>query len=475
MPDKDFQGYWWIPGTNPEAKVPGVLTIEHSGRSELALIGGFHGEPAAEMRGGVLIDPGAEQLREVPLIIGTATDGTEITLAESLVVQSGRNHQLVRVGRVLEGVHLERSDAEDFKSARVRIENLDVWTNFLAFARPDLPDCTDPTARLLPQDPVEFTDGGFQFRLRPVVRPFGYDLTRSGIDVVSHSLLVLEIEPAKPIACDAFDEVVSSWVDLVSFATGESCAITSFRLVHREPKVLRVPRHSVQEDGTTKRDIETLQFDRDVIMRAHWNKVPDDSPGRALNQRNFTIAAGDRPLDQWYAAWMHLRRRAKNALDILLSLTYGNNTFLQSDLLVVALGAETLHRDLWPGCLGTYPRDFALMIETAVKGLDEDDAAWIRGALRNEPSYAQRLRDLASIPAQSAVEFAIPDVEAWAQRLATSRNGLAHGLRTNDVQVEEMYNLMKRTRLLLELVVMQEIGVSVQDQTNYAVEHQVTG
>lgn len=107
--------------------------------------------------------------------------------------------------------------------------------------------------------------------------------------------------------------------------------------------------------------VEQQEYEHAVTMRAHWHNIPQESP-IALNPFDFAVPVDDRPLSEWYAAWMTLRQDAHNALDILLSLTYGQNAFLQSDLLVVALGAETLHRDLYPGCLATYPAEFGAMM-----------------------------------------------------------------------------------------------------------------
>jgi hypothetical protein len=169
---------------------------------------------------------------------------------------------------------------------------------------------------------------------------------------------------------------------------------------------------------------------------------------------------------------MSFRERAKSGLDMLLSLTYGSNAFLQSDLLIVAIGSETMHRDMFPDCLAMLPKDFDPIINTAVEGLEPQDAERIRRSIRNEPSYPDRLRDLADIPSQEAVQIAIPDIAQWVKDLTAARNGLAHGLRKTTMDIQRMYDVMKRTRVLLELVVMAEIGVSAEQQRDHAIEHQ---
>lgn len=60
----------------------------------------------------------------------------------------------------------------------------------------------------------------------------------------------------------------------------------------------------------------------------------------------------------------------------------------------------------------------------------------------------------------SAVDF----VYVWADGI---------GLRKNNSDVQRMYDLTRRTRLLLELVVMAEIGVSETVQENHATVHQI--
>jgi hypothetical protein len=478
MQRKVVEGHWWRPGVDASDtdRVPGVLTIESSGRIELSLIGTFRGQPPSTGSSAGLV---IEEREEIPLVVGTTPLGDKFTLVdgwigstEERMLGEGGRRETFRAARVIDGIHLDPERPAVFASARVRIENLDVWSGFARFVRLPRDEPTDPAVRVETHQPVEFDHGSLRFRIRQVHGDFNFRLTRHDASILFPVQVVLEIEANEPTTCDAFDDAVSAWLDLVSFATRQSCAITSFQLILDQPKVLARPVQVTSEDGTSTVVIESEEFEHAVTVRAHWNQTPEETPS-SLDLGDFAILVEDRPLSEWHTAWMALRKDAHNALNILLSLTHGRNTFLQSDLLVVALGAETLHRDLYPDCLATYPEDFEVMMTKAMEKLGEDEAGWIQRAIRNEPSYQDRLRDLARHPAAEALELAVPDLAGWARSLAAARNVLAHGLRRDELEVQKMYNLTQQTRLFLELVVMAEIGVSDSRQEHYALVNRV--
>ncbi|MGC2652486.1 MAG: HEPN domain-containing protein [Mycobacterium sp.] len=471
-----IDGHWWRPSTDASDKVPGVLSIEPSGRIELSLIGTFCGQ---QPQTGSSALPAITEREEIPLVLGTTPLGDHFTLvdgwirsAEERMLGAGGQRVVVGAARVIEDIHLDPANTAVFTAARVRIENLDVWSGFAKFIRLPREESSDPAVRVETHQPVEFDHGPFRFRIRQLHGEFNFQLTRQNANVVCPVQVVLEIEASEPTTCDAFDDAVSSWLDLVSFATRQSCAVTSFQLILDKPKALRRPVQVTREDGTSEMVIEEQEFEHAVAVRAHWNQTPQEPPS-SLDLGDFAVLVEDRPLSEWYAAWMALRQDAHNALNILLSLTYGRNAFLQSDLLIVALGAETLHRDLYPDCLATYPKDFEAMMTKALEKLDEDETQWAQRAIRNEPSYQERLRDLATHPAPEALLLAVPDFAGWARSLAAARNGLAHGLRRDELKVQRMYNLTQQTRLFLELVVMAKIGVSATRQEHYALVNRV--
>jgi ApeA N-terminal domain 1 len=373
---------------------------------------------------------------------------------------------------VLRRVHLERADQAVFTSVRVRIENLSVWSALTTYSRKE--QCPDPAAHVPIHPAVEFDHAGLAHHFGHLVAEnFDFELTRGGVDVVCPTSVVLEISAKEPVALAAFDSAIFSWVDLLTFVTGEACGLISVRLVHKDPLIYRRLIPVIRDDGSKTMSHEDYETERVIDMRARWSSTPKVGADTEINPLGFTISSGERSLEDWYRHWMSFRGRAKRGLHMLLSLTYGSNAFLQSDLLVVALGAETMHRGLFPDCLAMLPKDFDPIIETAVQGLEAGDAERIRRAIRNEPSYPDRLRDLAALPHQQAVQIAVPDIAQWSKDLAAVRNGLAHGLRKSITDLQLMYDLTKRMRVLLELVAMAELGVSDEVQENHAIEHQV--
>ena len=155
-----------------------------------------------------------------------------------------------------------------------------------------------------------------------------------------------------------------------------------------------------------------------------------------------------------------LRHQIKIAANMLFSLINNEPAYVQTQLLVVAVATEAMSRELRPNAIPMAPRDFERLLHQALKTLDPGDRERFEGLVRNEPTYRDRLLDVASIPAQAAVHLVIPDREQWVSQLRDVRNGLAHGLAREMGELEELHRLYLRTRFLLYLVMMSELGLS---------------
>ncbi|MCV7016974.1 HEPN domain-containing protein [Mycolicibacterium aichiense] len=166
------------------------------------------------------------------------------------------------------------------------------------------------------------------------------------------------------------------------------------------------------------------------------------------------------PFDEMFSRWLPLRRKIDVAGNMIFGLLNREPAFVQTQLLTIAVAAEALSRGLRPGALPMTPRDFERLLAEALKTLDPGDRERFEGLVRNEPTYRDRLLDLASIPSQVAVDLVLPDREGWANSLRNVRNGLAHGLARDIGELEELHQLFLRTKYLLYLVIMAEMGLS---------------
>jgi hypothetical protein len=92
-------------------------------------------------------------------------------------------------------------------------------------------------------------------------------------------------------------------------------------------------------------------------------------------------------------------------------------------------------------------------------GSDDQQRDWLRDKLYNSLTFRQRMRKLAKHAAAKAVKLLLTAKEQWVGDLTAARNGVAHAgnLRQREV---DLYDLSRRTAFLIQLVLMNELGLS---------------
>ena len=90
----------------------------------------------------------------------------------------------------------------------------------------------------------------------------------------------------------------------------------------------------------------------------------------------------------------------------------------------------------------------------------------MKNGLRNNPTYNERMLELASIPDAEAVDRLLTDRAEWAQRLKNARNNLAHAndVSAQDTDAASALWLLEVTYALLCLVAMAKLGLSPEVQ-----------
>ncbi|WP_338890524.1 HEPN domain-containing protein [Rhodococcus sovatensis] len=477
MPHNDrnsarFEGYWWLPRT-PEDRIPGYLTISSEGKASLRLLGGFVSQHAATDGGEASKASGDDAFGA---IYGITVDGEVITLVDPICTHTNSHlfdekvrSQSYEPARVLVGLHLEHAHEKVFTSATFMLENFHAWAGLWEVSYTlNVGDNSYRTATVhqKPVTTVPISDG-----MRLVVTNrlglFSTDLTTSAAETACTTATYMTVESDEPLRHNGFDEAINAVADLVTFATGEPSAITEYTITHQTPERRRRP---ILDD---ERRIRTEEYDRTVVatVRAPWSTT-SRAPGTPTKETHKYLFTGtDVAIDDCITRWFELRTTARRGIDMLLSLTYGDRTFLQTEVLILAAAAEALHRSIAPVTLRMLPADFARIMTTAMKNLEPDEKQILQNAIHNEPTYRERLIDLAAIPSAPAVDALVPDVENWARDLTRIRNGLAHSMASylaKPEDLDQMFALRQQTQLLLQLVVMAELQLS-EDRQNEVV------
>lgn len=195
-----------------------------------------------------------------------------------------------------------------------------------------------------------------------------------------------------------------------------------------------------------------------------------DPTGAAQGVEDFLFTCADLDFKTLVEAWIPLRRKGSSACNLLFGLKYMPNTYTELKALTLAIAAESMHGSVGEKSVKPFsPQEFG-ELKTVLRQALKDKGVW-RGwvceKLRNQPTYHQRVADLAATPSQDAVNWIIPDQDAWITDLKKVRNGMAHG-RGPGVDVEDLFGVAESTSSLLYLYLMERLGLGPEVQVRAA-------
>jgi hypothetical protein len=455
--ERTYSGYWWTPD-DPDSRVAGILTLTDDNASRLKLVGGFVADEW-EYSGGTLIS--ASRGRKFPLIHGEA-NGTEITLVKCKTAHSNWHSvdEFVPL-RIMVGVHLLDQDTPDFVALTLQLENLHTWLRLgkqhaVATVKSDA-QAPEPLSTRV--DGVTYTAAVRADRLT-------YSEYRDFGEVQAGMISEIVAKADHPLSYNRFEEIAVSLMDLLTLSAGEACAVLSFTLEHREKRI--EPQVVVENTQILTREVELPRY---VEVISQWIVEPKPSRSAAIPVHQFLITCADMPFGTILPNWFRVHNRVREATNILFSLYYGERTFVQTQLLIAGVAAESMHRNLMKGCLKMYPSEFDPLKEKLLTAAEKFAyGSNVDSLFRNEPSYFERASDLARLfTAPGVVDKFIPDIEKWAQRLRDARNGLAHSVSTaSSLDVTDSVVLLERTKHLLSLVLLAEMTVAADTQIRAA-------
>ncbi|MEU4343119.1 HEPN domain-containing protein [Nocardia sp. NPDC023852] len=460
MPLQKYTGTWWKPDA-PDDQFPGTLTISAEGEATLDLLGGF---PLMvwERTGEGSYAYAGDRLR-LPIVHGNS-EGNDITLLdcrESDAVypwtSTGPRAQQLSSYRTIVGVHLQGVSDAIFIAAKLRIENLQQWLGLGNISHTFDEDGKIRRAEINMPEPLSVEVDGVTIRASMYSSTFGFDVRRGEMNVSAKTSTTLEIRSSVPLTHDGFNEIAMAMGDLLTLASGEACAILSYSLELEKKRIVELP--DVQKDGS----IAARTIERTVTATVHSPRIADPQPEEKpiIPKQRFLFTCADMNFDMLIPAWLSLYQRLKPATDILFSLTYGPPRFIQVQALTAGVALEAMHRFLYPEALTMLPYDFEQLRNAALSGLvDPEDRERLQKTMRNEPTYKQRIEELASIPDKAAVVSIIPDIKKWASKQTRIRNGIAHALDDKaGGDVTDMFITYERARKLLYLILMHELGL----------------
>ncbi|MCI3244603.1 HEPN domain-containing protein [Streptomyces spinosisporus] len=457
MTDRTWRGYWWEAAT-PEVKIPGILRCNEEGEVRLELVGGFDitiRKPLPDGNGYSV----SSDTRDIPLIHGLSGSERFTLLDNSCLHSSGLGFfdgDITRQDwssiRALRGVHLESLDAPIFIRAHLRLERLLHWSNQSAFRlsmemrEGELP--RSKQVNRVEAEPVTTRHNDIEISLRLLTRDFQYEdqMISNERSLSGKESAVLTFTPPHPVPCKHFDEVEKDMQDLLTLSTYEPCGALSRSLTYMK-----------SEDEPKEVEVIGRQIYR--------------TPGQKKRSRGtdslFTLA--DIDFKDSIPRWLDLKEKARTGCNILFGLRYIERGYVGTRLLGVATAAESIHAALRSTSTPLTKQEYKQLKNKILSVISDEPqhlVDFVKTGLRNNPTYNERMLELASIPDNEAVETLLGNREHWATALKKSRNDLAHANERSSQSDEssQAFLLMEVTYALLCLVLMSELGVSQEVQ-----------
>lgn len=464
--ERSWRGQWWLPG-EADDPVPGTLHCADDGGLRLELIGGFDTEVRTPLPGGNGFSVGMES-RDLPIILGrsggdafTLIDCFAINTSGGLVRRNIEQQDLV-ANRALRGVFLDNLDEPVFVRAYVQLERLLAWSARSTFdlqltLNQDRNRVLERTASTHTIDPLAATHGAMTISLTVRSTEFNtrrrVTANRRVMETVEWA--TLKLEPPSPMSYSAYDRTAKDLQDLLTLSAYEACG------AHSRSVICDIP----AQNGRADQSVEV-----EVLGRQIFRTTDDEDKGH----HEFLFTLEDIDFADLVPRWLALKDEARLGFDILFGLRYIRSGYVGTRLLGVATAAESIHQAL---CTASTPLPKGLFQELKQKLLNAvaEEPANVQDyvkRLQNNPTYQERMLELAEIPDSTVVDQLLTDRRAWASRLKEARHNLAHAKSTSDDSPNSgAVWLLEVTYALLCLVAMSKLGLNAEVQ-HRAVEHQ---
>jgi len=421
MSETRWKGNWWLP-EDPDRTRPGTLHYgdDHDGL-RLELIGGFSVEVRTPVEGGYAVGFDGR----FPVIHGSS--GSEVfTLLECQATHtsggflgSSITDQTIDATRGLRGILVEDGDDKVFDSMELQLEHLLAWS-----ARSSMkadPEFDPPgrwtgkqTATSIPIDDQIALYGNLTFTLRVPHTQFRIETKHSANSrsVESREYGEIVVASSEPSSLNDFGSTVKALQDLLTLAAFGPSGVLRRSLWYESS-----PAHPAH--GDWPHEVEVMGS---MVYKPGTRPKSDPFSGYL-----FTLA--DVEFGDLVPAWLAIYKRAWLPCNMLFGTQYLSPGYTGTRLFTIASAAEGLHRSLH-NSEPLSDDDFKAAHKKVLAALRGDAnkpaRALVHEQLHNDLPYGQRLRELAELPDQQAVEALLPDVDRWVKLLKDARNGTAH-------------------------------------------------
>lgn len=430
-PNKTFVGVWHLPGVDHE--VSGILTFGGADFSSLTVVGNL----------------ASERLPDIGAIHGFAHPGGLFTLLDCrlrtsrIAMEGWPGSSTYTVQAVVFGDHVEGIEARKYTYLRLRFTHLDVWAGLDEVWDVDVSSSPDsfsaPAGMALPV--LEVSTPEYRVELLSA----NFELTASARLITATREAALVVKSAAPKSITEFNKIARQLQKFIALAAGAPAPLLSY-LVETEVGEHYVPRR-----------IEVHQSGFDIASNA-----------RTLPSfyMLFTRETAGSDANEYLRRWLTASADAVTVMEPFFAVLHNPHLYLESSYLQLCFALEGYHRLRIGGHYmepDEYVESVLPVLQAAIpEGLENDFRQAIRDRLKYmaEPSFRRRLREVIALNAP-AVLGRMDDPKAVIERIVSARNALVHyGISESASVLDEAITLLKYLRLMIQVSLLHEIGMS---------------
>jgi hypothetical protein len=437
MKEQHLKGFWWLPNRK-ELLVGGELDIDRNAAPVLSLIGCFENDLSSIER---------DLLASPEFILGLTSDGTRVTLVRCFRVESKINFPGFATSRyqaelVFVGEHFESASSLHFRSLHVSYDLLDEWAQIRALKA----DLRSDDNRKLESLTVAYTPprvpeahlSGATVRFKT---KFSFSPNRAS-DMRLKTCTFVELEAASPMPFDELLERMREIRNFISLGADipayemDVCAEREKSVVIQAPGVLDDPRESEEIMQEARRLSLRPNSIRIFYRRAIRAEESSYSSTRAL----FELSEIEGELELFLRKWLQINDSLRPVVNMYFGVRDSDSQYLEVKFLLLVQSVEYYHRH----------------------------------RIRRKAHLDARVREvIASL--HGIADTIISDHAVFAKTVAKTRDYLTHydpELEAQAAESYDLYYLMQRLRIIIELLLLRELGFSNQKLLSVVTMHE---
>lgn len=434
------EGYFWLPSSKPEHKVPGTLTISDGGNIELEIIGlfeeSFHG---------------FNNDGDLGIVVGKVEKLGEVTLQDCFYTKrnfsfGGVSKSLVYVKRALVGkVYLDSSLR--FHSVQFSVEGIDEWVGISGISVSDLDVKRSFVISYSPPEEVEVSlENDMTLKITYEWTHPGFPSTKEASVTQKTYFKLIANDESRPL--EEFMSVVHRLNTLLCLAVNSIVSLDQVKAYEQAPNI---------EDNRGYQQPITL----------YYASLPYVKEAPKISWHRMLFRYGD-VSDKFTAVvnnWLNAYGDIKHALNLYFSAKMGAHKYLDGKFLSLAQGLETYHRNTSSEKLMD-DKIFDDLVKELTELCPTEHRKWLSGRLKygNEISLNRRIKQI--MEPYKEVFGTGKERKRIIRKIVDTRNYLTHyneSLKERAASGKELWLLTQKMEVLMELHFLQVLEFSLDE------------